>query len=164
MHYTINAMSPIHNILSFDNIFVVTFFLRFTFLDKKVCDPIFSAPRYATALQSCKRRITVSFHPLYTCMHIYKWKTSDLHRRSYVKKYFRENKRNPQSYIILLECTFASIFSPQNVSGKPHLSPTRTCEGKFPHTPLPPLCAKIGLHPCSKRWTSFWIPHWQCIF
>ena len=109
--------------------FVVIFFFCFSlFWEKKFVPlppPIFSAPSYATALQSCKRRLTVSCHPLYTCIHIYEWKTSDLHRRSYEKKYFGKSKRNPQSYIILLECTFASIF-PQNVSGKPPPLPNPT--------------------------------------
>ena len=43
-------------------------------------------------------------------------------------------------------------------------SPTPTFEGNFPHAPLglPRLCVEIYLHPCNKRWTSFWIPHWQC--
>ena len=75
--------APIHNSLSFDNIFVVAFFffLLFTFSGKKFVSPNFSAPSYANAIQSRKRRITVSCHPLYTCIHIYEWKTSDLHQR-----------------------------------------------------------------------------------
>ena len=70
---------------------LLLFFFCFSlFLEKKFVSPNFSAPSYANALQSRKRRITVSYHPLYTCIHIYEWKTSDLHRRFNVKNYFRE--------------------------------------------------------------------------
>ena len=128
--------------------------------------PNFSSPSYANALQSRKTRIIVSCHPLYTCIHIYIWMenfrfTSTLLCKK--KTIFGKRKRNPQSYIILFECTFASIFI-KKCSGKAPTQPppTPTRKGKFTHAPLPRLCADIGLHPCSKRWTSFWILHWQC--
>ena len=124
--------------------------------------PNFSSPSYANALQSRKRRITVSCHSLYTCIHIYKIKTSDLHRRSYVKNYFREKKTEPAIVYNTLRVCICIHFFQKMFRESPHPSPTPTCEGKFPHAPLPRLCADIGLHPCSKRWTCFWIPHWQC--
>ena len=69
-------------------------------------------------------------HSLYTCIHIYEWKTSDLHRRSYVKNYFREKKTEP-----------AIVFNTLRVCICIHFF--KKCSGKAP-TPPPPLLARAN--------------------
>ena len=160
MHFTINATPPILNGL-FSLWFF--FFLLFNFLEKKFVPPKFSSPSYANVLQSCKRRITVSCHPLYTCIHTCIWMENFRFTSALLckKTYFREKKTEPAIVYNTLIVYICIHFFFKKCSGKAP-TPTPTCEGKFPHAPLPRLCADIGLHPCRKRWTCFWIPHWQC--
>ena len=140
--------------------FVVTFVFCFSlFWEKSLCP---SPHLFGAELCHCNSILQEENNclvpsPLY--MYTYIWMENFRFTSTLLwKKKFGKSKRNPQSYIILLECTFASIF-PQNVPGKPPPLPTPTYVNS-----LPPLCAEIGLHLCSKRWTSFWIPHWQCNF